>query len=397
VRTSELPDVDLVAQARAGDKQAFVDLVARHQWLLRGLCRRMLGEPQAEDAAQEAILQALLALDVLRQPEQFGTWLAGIGLNICRRWLRRQGQVGSLDALIGGEQVYQALETLVPDPAWSAEENELNARVRAAVRALPSGQRSAVALFYLAGLSHAEMAAALGIPIGAVKTRLHKGRQNLRHQLWTLWEEVHPVLAPTPQHETPDDEFVDVHVIDVRRVLPNQDATIARNVMLLQEASGAGRILGIWIGAFESEAVLLLLEGVEMPRPLTYAYANNLLEAAGGRLVEVRVYRLADDTFYAATVIQILGDQERIVDCRPSDGVALALAVGAPIRVAETVLQEAAKTPEQVEQGLSPDGQRVLGRNEIAQELEQCRQQRNAEMSRLTAQAKERRAARQAH
>jgi RNA polymerase sigma factor (sigma-70 family) len=237
VLTPEPTDTHLVAQARAGDRAAFVELVARHQPLLSGLCRRMVGEPQAEDAAQEAIQQALLALDMLKRPEQFGPWLAGIGLNICRRWLARRGQMGSLDGLVGGERVNQSLDTLVTDPAWAAEESELTALVRDAVRALPPGQRSAVALFYLAGLSHAETAAALGIPIGAVKTRLHKARQRLRHQLWSLWEDVQPMSTQTPEHIAPD-ELVEVRIIDVRRVLPDQEATISRNVVLLQEQGG---------------------------------------------------------------------------------------------------------------------------------------------------------------
>ena len=327
--TPEPDDTHLVAQARAGDRAAFVELVARHQPLLSGLCRRMVGEPQAEDAAQEAILQALLALDTLKRPEQFGPWLAGIGLNICRRWLARRGQMGSLDALLGGGHIHQPLDTLVTNPAWAAEESD------------------------------AETAAALGIPIGAVKTRLPKARQRLRHQLWSLWEDVQPMSTQTPEHVAPD-ELVEVRVIDVRRVLPDQEATIARNVVLLQEQGGAERILGIWIGAFESEAILLLLEGIELPRPLTFTYASNLLSAAGGRLVEVRVHRLTDDTFYAATVVQPSDGQERVIDCRPSDGVALALAVNAPIRVAEIIMQQSADTPRQVEEGLHADGQRVL-------------------------------------
>jgi bifunctional DNase/RNase len=65
-------------------------------------------------------------------------------------------------------------------------------------------------------------------------------------------------------------------------------------------------------------------------------------------VVEVRVHRLIDDTFYAVTVIQTPDGQERAVDCRPSDGVALALAVGAPIRVAEAVMKQSADTPEQI-------------------------------------------------
>jgi RNA polymerase sigma-70 factor (ECF subfamily) len=171
VLTPEPDDTHLVAQARAGDKAAFVELVARHQPLLSGLCRRMVGNPQAEDAVQEAILQALLALDTLKRPEQFGPWLAGIGLNICRRWLARRGQMGSLDAFLGGEQIHQPLDTLVTDPAWAAEESELTALVRDAVRALPRGQRSAVALFTWPDSANAETAAALGI----TSTRSRRG------------------------------------------------------------------------------------------------------------------------------------------------------------------------------------------------------------------------------
>jgi len=78
---------------------------------------------------------------------------------------------------------------LEPDPAELAEERELTVRVRQAVDTLPTGQRAAVVLFYLAGLNQAETAVALGIPPGAVKARLHKARANLRRALSTLWEE----------------------------------------------------------------------------------------------------------------------------------------------------------------------------------------------------------------
>ena len=59
--------------------------------MLVGLCRRMLGDGRlAEDAAQEAVLQAMVGLDGLERPERFGAWLVGIGLNVCRRWRRDQ-------------------------------------------------------------------------------------------------------------------------------------------------------------------------------------------------------------------------------------------------------------------------------------------------------------------
>jgi RNA polymerase sigma-70 factor (ECF subfamily) len=79
-------DRELVLKASDGDRAAFAVLVERHHSLLEAMCRRKLGpSPAVEDAVQEAVLQALLSLDRLRQPERFGAWLAGIGLNIISR------------------------------------------------------------------------------------------------------------------------------------------------------------------------------------------------------------------------------------------------------------------------------------------------------------------------
>jgi predicted transcriptional regulator len=85
----------------------------------------------------------------------------------------------------------------------------LTARVRQAVDTLPTGQRAAVVLFYLAGLNQAETAVALGIPPGAVKARLHKARANLRRALSTLWEETMTIT---------DQAYVEVTLTDVRRI-----------------------------------------------------------------------------------------------------------------------------------------------------------------------------------
>lgn len=170
----ELGDDTLVTRARQGDRQAFEVLLNRHLPLLTRLCSRMLGDALlAEDAAQEAALLAFLHLDRLRNAAQFGFWLNGIGLNICRQMLRRRARdAWSWEALVGGSVVREPVDPR-PDPADPAEQRDLQQRIRYAVAALSPGQRAAVMLFYLAGLSYAETAALLGIGVGTVRTRLH--------------------------------------------------------------------------------------------------------------------------------------------------------------------------------------------------------------------------------
>ncbi len=225
-------DAALVRAARDGDADALPLLLARHRPVLLALCRRSLGDDAlAEDAAQEASLQALLHLDRLRQDERFGPWLAGIGLNVARMWLRaRARDRWSWDALdnASGEHVCGesgdrdgALRTLRAlrlvadsrghdDPEARAAASDLSASVRAAVAALPRGQRAAVRLFYLSGLSYKETAAVLKIEEGAVRTRLHKARGVLRGRLRALGEEedliVYDRQTPEETTVTPDGE-----------------------------------------------------------------------------------------------------------------------------------------------------------------------------------------------
>jgi RNA polymerase sigma factor (sigma-70 family) len=132
-------DADLVAAARGRDRRAMAVLLERHRGLLLGLCRRVLGDRDlAEDAAQEACVTALLNLDRLRDPERFGPWLGGIGLNTCRRWLRTRPQAAwSWEALPGG--LLATAAPPAPDPHEQVELRQLGARVREAVAALPAG------------------------------------------------------------------------------------------------------------------------------------------------------------------------------------------------------------------------------------------------------------------
>ena len=106
-------------------------------------------------------------------------------------------------------------------------------------------------------------------------------------------------------------------------------------VVMLEEVDGTRR-LPIWIGEFEGTALAVHLEKVQVARPLTFAFAAGLLQAAGARLREVYVNRLEADTFYAVAVVEGAGGI-RMVDARPSDALNLALVAGVPIRVEPAV------------------------------------------------------------
>jgi RNA polymerase sigma factor (sigma-70 family) len=327
-----MDDAALVRAAREGDRGAFGELVARHRPMLVALCRRVLGDGRlAEDAAQEAVLQALLGLDGLERPERFGAWLGGIGLNVSRRWRRDQArEAWSLAALTGG----RAGPDPVPDePAAVAEAAEAARRVRRAVGRLPAGQRAAVVLFYLAGMAHREVAAALGIGVGAVKARLHKGRAALREELAAWWKEDEVATTTTGP--------VTMRVTEVRRQ-PAEGERPEKTAILLEEAAGERRLC-IWVGAFEGLQIAFALEGAELPRPMAYQFMASLLEATGGRLAEARVTRLDEGTFYGVAVVDgPAGTRE--VDARPSDLLNLALLAGAPVRVDPAVLAEASES-----------------------------------------------------
>ena len=120
------------------------------------------------------------------------------------------------------------------------------------------------------------------------------------------------------------------------------DAT-GQHVILLKpidELPGAGPVLPIWIGQQEATSILIAIEGAEVPRPLAHDLMRSMLEALGAEVSRVEVSRIDEGTFYGEITLSA-SDGDRVVDSRPSDAVALASRVGAPIWVADEVMAEA--------------------------------------------------------
>jgi bifunctional DNase/RNase len=127
-----------------------------------------------------------------------------------------------------------------------------------------------------------------------------------------------------------------MELLGVRLELP-QNAP----VVLLREQQGERRVLPIYIGPEEARAIALALEGVTTPRPMTHDLLRDVLDATEARVVSIAVTELRDATFYAEIELSAGGKTVR-VSSRPSDAVALAVRVDAPIFASEEVLADAA-------------------------------------------------------
>lgn len=337
---------ELVAAALAGDPEAFASLVARHRARVQAVVERMLPVDDVEEVVQEALLRAYLSLSQLRAADRFAAWLCGIAVNLAKMRLRRGGVQRRALALAGS------------DVASTADgDRELLEIVRDAVALLPAGQRDVVLMHYVDDLSCEEIANLLGTTPGAVRVRLHRARASLRHEL--------APLAPAPVTRFGKEKaMVEMKVADVLVRVAEDDTTkpVADQRIVLLKEDGGERILPIWIAAAEGNMLAARLTGYEPPRPLTPDLVVELLRVTGSRVDRVEITSLREKTFYATVSIAIDGRIEEL-DARPSDGMNLAVRVGAPVLVAEGVLDESALSEDNLGQEL--ESRSKLGDTEL--------------------------------
>ena len=171
-----------IGRVLAGDESAYEPLVTENQTKVYRLALRILkNEADAEDAAQEAFLKAYTSLADFRGDSRFPVWLYRLTNNICIDMLRKNKRavIVSLQTEDDGEET----ELAIPDERYSPERLAERAADRDAVRtalaALPDDCREILALRESAGLSYDEIAAALSLEVGTVKSRLNRARKKL--------------------------------------------------------------------------------------------------------------------------------------------------------------------------------------------------------------------------
>jgi RNA polymerase sigma-70 factor, ECF subfamily len=187
-RQTEPPDSILVREARGGDTRAYGELVRRYQdrvyTLIYGLIQN---HDDALDLTQDVFLRAYASLRHFREQAVFYTWLYRIALNACidfNRRKKRHPEPCSLHDQLLVELGFEPSDRRpASQPERALENKELGRRLRQAIQRLPEPQRIAVVLHDIEGLQHKEIAVLLNCPIGTVKSRIQRGRNELRMML----------------------------------------------------------------------------------------------------------------------------------------------------------------------------------------------------------------------
>lgn len=180
---------------RSGQSTRFEDLVLAYQNRLFAAMLAVLGNRQdAEDVTQEAFTKAFLKLNAFQAKSSFFTWLHRIAFNLAidlRRRDARSRSIGKVSMEIASDE----LRSAEPSPLDATEQNETQQKIYAALAMLDSERRSVITLRDLQGMDYSEIAQVLEIPIGTVRSRLHRARLELRDLLAEYMQpfSIHPV------------------------------------------------------------------------------------------------------------------------------------------------------------------------------------------------------------
>lgn len=176
-----------IKQIKKGDQDAFAEIVELFKDKIYQLVYRMIGNShEAEDIAQEAFIRAYININSFDVNRKFSTWLYRIATNLTIDRIRKKKPDYYLDAEVAGTEgltMYSQVAADIALPEEEVETLELQGEIQRQILKLPDKYRSVIVLKYIDELSLIEISEILEIPVGTVKTRIHRGREALRQQL----------------------------------------------------------------------------------------------------------------------------------------------------------------------------------------------------------------------
>lgn len=179
-----------IKEVLKGDQNAFAEIVELYQNKLYRVCFRMLGNKhEAEDIAQEAFVRAFINIHTFDTNRKFSTWLYRIGTNLCIDRIRKKKPDYYLDAEVAGAEglnMYSQIASTAELPDEEVLKMEMQERVQYEISRLPDKYRAVIVLKYMEDLPLQEISDILDMPLGTVKTRIHRGREALRKQLSSM-------------------------------------------------------------------------------------------------------------------------------------------------------------------------------------------------------------------
>jgi RNA polymerase sigma-70 factor (ECF subfamily) len=193
-------DQGLIEACRAGETEAFGILVRRYQDRLYPTVLRLTGcAEEAHDLLQETFLRAYEKLGRFQGESSFYTWVYRIAVNLALSGRRRRRPTLHLGDGPNGAPTEPAVDPRESDPSLPLERAERERIVQAALNALAADHRAVVVMKEFDGLRYEEIGAVLGIPVGTVRSRLHRARCELRDRLRVLVDEEMPVRHALPE------------------------------------------------------------------------------------------------------------------------------------------------------------------------------------------------------
>lgn len=188
---SSRTDTVLIRAVQAGDMAAFDELVLKHKDRLFNLVYWFLGDYQeANDCAQEAFIKVFKSIKKFRFESAFSTWLYRIAVNTCKnrikssayRWKKKTVSLETSNSSKNGNP-YSEIVNGSPTPVMALEKKERMMRIQKAINSLPEEQNQVVVLRDIQGLSYQDISDITGLNLGTVKSRLARGRLELKNKL----------------------------------------------------------------------------------------------------------------------------------------------------------------------------------------------------------------------